>query len=288
MSRWRIDISRLRAKNSALRGEVPRAAEELLREGVRAAVGFMVNRAPKDTNRYARAWQVAALRAGAGGINVLPVKPSGFMKAADVEGRQRQHLARWERTLAHQARARLYWFNVYENRYVRTGRKGRWRDDAMRKLKAAEWREARAAEIVKRIRENLAVLASDPSAVVIFGRRKKVAAPETSQLPFSDKESVKFQRKLDRAAYALGQVDRVIAGTYGGSGEVVRGETRVVIILKNLEPHARIVERQHRLVLRSISVAKQTTRAAGGRHIRRLTAREARSVENSRGAEQGG
>mgnify|MGYP000305106572 CR=1 FL=1 len=183
-----------------------------------------------------------------------------------------RQLAIWKRTAEIEAEARNYWNTIFENRYNRVGRKGRWRDDAMRKMKAAEWRARRAAEIVRRIEEAVLTLKNDPSAVVIFGKKSKargmlIASPGVSGDAAAD---ARFARRLERAAFALGQVGRVISKVYGGGGSVNRDGSRVWVTLIHYEPHAHIVNRKHRLVQRSMAVARRGGKLAGAQFVKRI------------------
>jgi PAS domain-containing protein len=216
--------------------------EEAVESAAEGAIEFVADLAPRDTNRYVRAWIMAARAVGLRAPPLPPLRPSA------EHGRAMRRLARLtasaERRLAKDTRAREFWHNVYTNRYERTGRKGRWRNDALRKVGAADRRMAKAAEVVQRYREVAGVLERSPTGVIIWGRRP------------------------GKRGHGLSTVPRVIEREFGGTArrEVGRnGEPTIKLI--NREPHARIVERNWRLALRARAMAaKRFRKVMKGRH----------------------
>lgn len=270
---FKVSGKGLMVKNRAMVRAAPSAAEEAAKFSARHGAGWMVANSPRDTHRFVRAWQIAMNQAGIGPVPVSKVKRSGFVERARVEQRLTRQLTFWKRAAHREMQAAAYWNTIYENRYNRVGRKGRWRDDAMMRLKKAQWRADRAAEIVRRLDEAVATVKSDPNVIIIFGKNAKV---RTRDLLLNapgggfDNDDAKFQRRLEKAQFSLGQVTRVISKVYGGTGVVERSGTRVVVRLTNMEPHARIVEKQHRLVQRSLGVSRRAGKMIGAQFIKRV------------------
>lgn len=263
---FKINASSLVRKHMEMKQTAAVKAKTAVTHIARNAVLFILANSPRDTNRFARAWALAMNHARLGDpVPVLKVRRSQFVEAANVEERMAEHLHRWQRTLVREKQKEVFWHGVFENRYNRVGRKGKWRDDALLRLKKAQWRVKRAQLLIKRISENLETLRnSGGNAVVIFGRKKQASKAnlilgiEGVETPGAfDADIAQYQKRVEKAAFALAQVDRVISKVYGGTSEWVTVGDKVVVRLIVLEPHARIVDKKHRLVQRSMAVARR-------------------------------
>jgi len=264
--RMKFAAAGLKRRHDEMRSKAGERARVAVGHIARNAALFIIAHSPRDTNRFARAWAIAMNQGKLGpAVPVLKTRKSTFLAKAGVEERIAKDLRAWRRRLPTLRKSQLFWHGVFENRYERVGRKGRWRDDAMRKMKAAEKRVAKCQEIIKRLEDALAMVRdSGGNAIVIFGR-KKAASKAGLILGIDgvdgggafDADREKFRKRVEKTAFALSQLHRVIVKTYGGSAEWLSTGDKVVVRLINLEPHARIIEKKHRLVQRSMAVARR-------------------------------
>lgn len=256
----------LKRKHEEMRSKAGERARVAVGHIARNAGLFIIANSPRDTNRFARAWAIAMNEAKLGpAVPVLKTRKGQFIENARVEERIADDLRRWRRRLGPLNEARVYWHGIFENRYQRIGRKGRWRDDAMRRMKAAEKKVAKAQEIIRRLEDALAMVRdSGGNAIVIFGKKKAaskaglilgIQGVDTGDLFDADRE--KFQKRVEKTAFALSQLHRVIVKTHGGKAEWVQMGDKVIVRLINLEAHAKIVDKKHRLVQRSMAVARR-------------------------------
>ncbi len=224
-----------------------RAAAEAVKPLAAVFVDTMEIVAPRDTNRYVRAWQLAANDAGLPPRAVLPVRSSSkraeWIKA--LEG-QVDYWARqadkWQRlmTLYEQYDAAHPTKKNGEPRKKRTAtasyrRYRRLRDRAAREVKKAD-------EILAEALASEGFLLFDkggfaPGRAARFGKRKRFRTT-------------------------------IRAKVYGGEGSVMHIGPVTLVRLHNREPHASIVSRSARHG-RPLTFALAAVRAFGGRPVRK-------------------
>lgn len=128
---------------------------------------------------------------------------------------------RLELQVADYERLLKYWRDIIENRYKAQGRTGKWLADAEKQRNRTQRRLERAQEELQKFQSN-------DYALVIFRKQNK-----SGGLTVTTREQVK-----------------------GGTGSVEWAGDRPFILLHNREPHASIVEKQHRVVARGRVYAK--------------------------------
>lgn len=193
-------------------------------------IDAMIYVSPRDTLRYVRAWAMAGNGTKLGHWIVQDVQPSRHIeKLKDrLEGQRARY--KW---MLDRAKERLdYWARLYDNRYLNTGRKDRWARDAYNQVRKYEARVQRVQELYYIANEALNQLRYDPSAIVIWGRGATKSALGRSKL-----------------ATVRDQV-------YGGEGKLQWVGDRLLMTLHNREPHASIVEKNHRVVARALAAVR--------------------------------
>lgn len=189
---------------------------------------------PTDTNRYKRGWGEAINQAGLGPVSLPPMEKSKY--AERMLERLEQQVERFAARMEIMRKAAEYWQKVYMNRYERPGRKGQWerdcaakRDNAVKNFEMASKQHARAVEQVQQF---------DPMGLVIWGRKSR-------------------DGKLRMA-----EVSTVRTKFYGGRGGLLGSwvsgyGSEVMLYLHNLEPHASIIEKNHRVVARAFAAVRR-------------------------------
>lgn len=157
-ARTKTNIDRFVRRMDAVRRAMDGAAEELLRDQAREFVQFVVTAAPKDTNRYARAWAMAGNAAGLGPFPVPEVRESRFW--AQNRERLLNQVNRMQDSVD-------FWTRIIAERYDKQGRRGKWRSDAVRKLARAERRLRRAREELEKF------MRAEGGAAILIGRAGK-------------------------------------------------------------------------------------------------------------------
>lgn len=201
----------------------PRARLAALKEAVELVVKRVVLTARRDTRRYVRAWIIAANQAGLWYNTPPAVQRSRF--ADKLKDRLEIQLDREVMWLRRTEASLKFWEERYNLWYGRTGRRGKWERDCRAKRDKARKNVERQKKLVEQARAELAKYASgNEGQLVVFRRRAKSRRNIT----------VTVREKI-----------------YGGSGEAVSEGDRAVITLRNLEPHARIVEKRYGTVTRA-------------------------------------
>lgn len=199
---------------------------------------------PTDTHRYKRGWSEAINTAGIGPVSVPAIQKSQY--AEKLLDRLEIQVDRFAARMENRRKAAEYWEKVYQNRYARPGRKGQWerdcatkRDRAVKNYEIAQKQHARAVEQVKNF---------DPMGLVIWGR-----------------ESTDGKLRMR-------EVHTIRTKVYGGTGVTVARAGSAFIVLHNLEPHASIVEKQHRVVARAFAAVRRpgVRRTAGNAAVRSM------------------
>lgn len=228
-------------KLAALDRALPRAGDLLVRDLAGEWAEWVSGLSPRDTNRFANGWALAAEAAQLGkGTLVRPLEASSSarywakrLERLEVRA-QRDYL---------EARARLeYWSTLYNRRYQQTGRKGKWEAAARAKVKALGRLLEKREKVLRRAREERAKLsesAIDGGAIIIGGK--------------GEYDPI--------AGMKISNLSRVITRVYGGSGAVLGVGDTSRVVLHNLEPHASIVESKTGVMKRARSIVRG---ASGG------------------------
>lgn len=197
------------------------------------AQSLMAN-SPEDTARYKRGWGEAINQAGLGPVSLPAMKKSKY--AERLLDRLEQQVDRFAARMERRRKVAEFWEKVYQNRYERPGRKGQWerdcaakRDMAVKNYETAKKQHEKAVEQVKSF---------DPMGLVIWGRQST-------------------DGKL-----RMREVSTVRVKNYGGRGGLLGSwvsgyGSEVMLFLHNLEPHASIVEKSHRVVARASAAVKR-------------------------------
>lgn len=209
----KVNAAGMRQRNANMERQRQESRVAGLQALVRPALSRAVMAAPRDTNRYVRAWIQAGNQAGVLEMAVPPVRESRFVE--QNEERLKAQELRYRRQLDRAKGRWIRWQNIVIRRYEAVGRtRGRWYQDAKNKLRKAEQDYQQALKVWTRASEELDKLQSHRGqAIVIFGNSKKRSLTIT-----------------------------VRPKVYGGTGRVYSSPDRAVMVLHNREPHASIVE----------------------------------------------
>ena len=221
----RTDTSRFRARIAALRKRLPAARRDAVTENARRFIVAIQRYAPRDTNRYVRAWIEAGWAVGLTNTPIPVVVPSRYLQ---------KYVAGFEAAIAglgsrlHAERSRMEaWYE----------KKGRREDKTYRRMKQRV--ESLSAKII-RLREQLAELLKHNDAIVF-------------DVYASSKTGGNFESAIRGGNKRLPSIRQKI---YGGQGRRIEGANRTTFILKNLEPHCRIIEKRSRPVAKAKAAAK--------------------------------
>lgn len=226
MASLKVRLGGLRAKHALIRANLPRARREAVREGVKVFVGDLVrlSQPHRDTNRYVRAWIEAGQKTGATNLPMPPVVQSRYL-SLHLDAYQ-AYIDRLE-AQAEDARQTL------ERWYIRKGRRD---DRTSQRLKNTIEKKSRQAQLK---REEMKQVAQATGAIIIdagriykggqSARHKGGHQPDRLVTGPQNKPSARFK-------------------VYGGDGRIYQGATVSYVLLKNAEPHARIVEWKFGLV----------------------------------------
>lgn len=189
------------------------ARQQALRVLTERAVRYIIANAPRDTNRFVRAYQQAGNDLGVGPFVLVPIESGRYM--ANVRRLRRQVALYDFRVRAYVNADRMYYKGVkksgLDKGYVK----------AKKQLDRAE------AELAK-----LLEAGEDSGAIVIGGRRK---AKSTS----------------------LSRLATVRTTVYGGEGRWLVGPDLTAARIVNREPHARLVNRNTRVVTDAVRAVRR-------------------------------
>jgi hypothetical protein len=232
----RVDVRPLQERIAFARRRIPGARAEALRSAVRTGLRAVLAVSPRDTLRYSRAWAMAGNQAGVGPFAVPSVQRSRFAEQW-ADRLAVQTIEQWQRL----KRARLL-LDSNERALrnaeaaIANGRRGkemRLRLIELRRTNAKlrRW-EKEAEEKWKQSKEELDLYAaSGGQAVVIFGKRRTKTGRQ--------------------------RLTTVRPKIYGGSGREHHTPEASRIDVRNLEPHARIVEFKKRLAAKAMGLLRQ-------------------------------
>lgn len=237
-----LDDSNFRRRTAEWVRRTPKAEKYVVSKMAGEFVGKVLSNSPTDTNRYIRGWIKAANAASIGTAFALP--PLRRSKLADVLAvRLESQLRKWEKALVDAEQFAKFWTDLYQKRYVATGRRGKWATDCRNKMNKAIRRRDKVAEIVRIATEQLAEYNNgDGAQIVIFGRKTK-------------------------GEFAKSRLTTVRAKIYGGDAKWLTVKGRTLLELHNLEAHASLVENHRGVVrramssVRSIGLKKYSARA---------------------------
>jgi len=235
-------------RKAALWAGNTRAAERLVVEALgEQFITRVLRAAPADTHRYKRGWAIAGNQAGAGLHTVPRVRKSRY--ADKLAARLEQQLADLLRKVTLADKAAKYWTDVYANRYARVNRRDRWERDCRAKKDKAVKRAAKMQELVDFASQQIDRFKNgDAGELVIWGKSTRKDTAKSRYASVRDK-------------------------VYGGRGTwktLPGGGT--LLELKNLEPHASIVESRTGVVRAALGSLK-------GAGLRRYTPRMIKLIE---------
>lgn len=252
MIRVRVDTSVLDAKLAKLRANRIDARRESTAVLANEVIRFIVDKAPRDTNRYVRGWQQAQNDISRGGTTVAPVplsviKPGRY--AAGILTRIRKQSSYWTAV------------RIKLQHRVDDLRRAGVKDNGPRMTRALATLE-KVKAIEERAKESLRFMQENPDtathAILIGGKR--------TQNP-----------------YAFGRLARVDAKFHGGFARFYSVGNQTYIEVKNLEPHANIVESRTQLMRTALGAVKAYGfRSIRGAYIKQLTSNVAVMLPNGR------
>lgn len=230
----RVDTSRLKAAVARVKGGTP----QIRHDATLAAAGVFVKRvaakAPRDTRRYVRGWILAGRAAGVTDLVAPPIQPGQY------ERFYRERLVKqrddWQRMLEIARRQVAFWQGARGRGRLSPGQRAELRQ-AEKDLRVAE-RTARRAQ------EELAKFNAGPLSTV-YGVDGVDAGDEASGA------LVIFGKRGKRRLTVT-----VRNKVYGGNGYVRFMGSKAVVVLINLEPHSKIVEKRTGIVAASLKAAK--------------------------------
>lgn len=246
MLRARVDSSKFKR---AARGWAAQqaAGEKLVVQDIgEEFITLLLKVSSVDTNRYIRAWKMAANQAGIGGGFPLPaIRRSKYADRLIV--RLENQLVFLQKQVTRAEAAERWWNDVYQARYERKNRRDRWAMDCLRKLDKARRRAKAMSDLVQFASDQLKKFKNgDAGEIVIWGRSQA--------------------RATAKRRYA-GVRDKV----YGGTGRYRRAGPRTYLELKNNEPHASLVEH-------SKGPVRYATAGAMAKGLRRVDSRSVRTI----------
>lgn len=228
-----VNRAGLKAKLKRLEGAAQLSAVEATRLLGNTFVDYVERTAPRDTNRYVAGWMEAANAAGLGPRTVPKIKPSELREK--VYHRFEDQVSFWNR-IAQQWKSRAeQWERLYNTRYVQTGRKGKYEQEARAELAKRKKYAAKAAKLAERAKDEFEALKANPTATIIFGKGKKKG--------LKDEDDVR-----------LGRLHTVRVPIYGGDGQRLLVNGQVYYRLHNKEAHASIVESRHHTVKTALAI----------------------------------
>lgn len=207
----RVNIDRFKAKMARIALKTPTAREAFVLALASDFATEVIKATPKDTNRLARGWAGAASALGLSVGNVPPIQAS----------RHREKLMVVLVDQVEKLRKRLGWLLQREDWWY-TSQPNRKKQGYYHKLQ----REIQKAETrLKKAVDDLEVYAGTEASIVMM--RGSGAALNG------------YQRQLDGKKLNATIREKV----YGGRGRIIRGNTTTGVVMSNMEPHVRVVEK---------------------------------------------
>lgn len=229
----RVNYQRMVAAHRRMRAALPAARVAMVRGMVSQIIGTAARIAPRDTNRYVRGWIVAGKMVGVTDVPLPVIRESKYSK--EYIARLIEQQQKFEAQVARVDGLIYAWYD----------KPGRRRRGYYNRLLAERTRWQQRAD---RAREETEKFIRATGAIVIGVGVNVVGGKVTGSLVRGGGRKISVTVR-----------DRV----HGGRGRVIMSDGRCVIILHNMEPHARIVEAK-RSVLRT---AEAGARLAGLRRL---------------------
>lgn len=207
-----------------------------------------------DTGRYLRGWQMASNKAGLGPTPLEPLRTSRW----DAKNRHRLQMQadRW-------ALERERWVNIVLSYERRKGFKPSWKSykEAVRILDRVGDLEDHALAQLENINKSPAERAEGEGPAIFIAGRKSRAKLDKG-------------RGSARSMFRISQVERAILTTFGGDGRIYRQGEAWVVFGVNKEPHARIVEKNKRILARALADARSVgfTRRSAKEYLKTVAA----------------
>ena len=240
----RIDDSRFRARIGAIRRELNPAGITFNAVVASEIVKYPILAGPKDTNAYVRGWQIAhnkLVPLGNGRIapvTVFPLRESRYSR--QNRHRLERQLQKWELIVQNLQRSVAH-MRSFKTSSTRTA--------------VAERNLRKAITIRDMARQQLARIDSPGggSAIVIGGRKTQ-------------------------GFFTTGSLATARVGFYGGDARVISIGRRSMIEVRNMVPHAHLVERRTRLVAAALAASKSRGLQVGRTAYKGRLAAAARKV----------
>lgn len=219
------------------------AARRAVTEGMaKEVVEFIVKRAPRDTNRYVRAWIEAG---NAAGVTDLPVPPlNKSSKLNDIIVLLLKQIGHIDDRVFDLAFRNEQTEGVLNAWYTRKGRKektwalGRRKNikDNEREIRRLGRRREKVVEQLEQIKDDSAVIIMDAGRAFSFGSDKGYGF------------GARFKKAGKRGGPKKLITARALVQTFGGTGQIVERTDTTIVVLHNREPHASFVEQRTRLL----------------------------------------
>lgn len=211
-----VETKKAREKIRRVLQSGPSARRAAVVAMVRAIMQRVEVAAPRDTNRYVRAWMQAANMAGVGPFavpNVVPAKHRDAIYEAILEQER-------------------FWGMIVQ-RYESQRRYDKWYRQAQKKLE-------RAREQIRKFFESEE---ADGGMIAMNLRINRGGKPGYGQWGFGK---------------GMAKEIRILNKVYGGEGRLLEGSHSTTVHLRNKEPHASIVEYNHKVMSRAYAAFRGT------------------------------
>lgn len=235
-----VDYSAFRARMARMRAAGASAREAFVKAVAASFIQNVVKFSPMDTNRYVRGWMLAGQGIGLKTSQLPPIINSRNRdKIIEAMVKQVEMVRRKE---AKMIAARELW-------YERGNRPKRgYYHKLSRNIEKQSIRAQKAEENLRRFLETTGA----------------IAMMRTSGAALNG-----YQRMLSGDAVNLTVRDKV----YGGRGRVLRGGSVTGVLLHNLEPHCRVVEKYRRPAGRArVTLAQSGLQKLKPEYVKRLAA----------------
>lgn len=226
----KVDISKMKLAHASVRQALPAARVGLIRQYAASIVRNLATISPRDTNRYVRGWIIAGKQVGIHNIPLPVIKSSKYKE--EYLGRLAEQVERFQSEVEAAEVLIDAWYHRKNRRRV-----GYYNTLLAKKTKA-EHRLARAREEYEKF------VRRDSSIVMGVGIN-------TSKTRNGTRGRGSWVKSGGRRL-SITVRDRV----YGGNGRLIIRPDQAVLILSNLEPHSRIVERKRRVLAQADAAAR--------------------------------
>lgn len=242
-------------KMLALDRALPRAGLALVTELAAEWAWWVSLTAPRDTQRFANGWALAARAAGLSkGTLVKPMETSAYFSYQ--EKRLIKLVSRAERDFRRAREVYVYWSALYNRRYREPGRKGAWERQTRQKVQQKARLMEKQEKVLNRAREALTLMRTPGGDTALYIGGKGLRPKE---LGSTGKVRNVKQESGEQGFLKLSNLTRVIKTVYGGSGAAIDMGNASRVVLHNLEPHASIVENRTSVGYRAREMVRQAS-----------------------------